>query len=175
MIFNRIKEYIRQQMQYIDRTYWVLFFALIIVAIISLFSASSTLAFQKGNGTVLAPILSQMTFIVVGVGLAFCIQFLPSKFIQKCGYLALVLSFILLLLTYTKLGVEINGSRRWIKILGITFQPSELAKISLIIVVSDLFSKIKTLEDQKKYFLIAISITLVICGLIFVGNLSTAV
>lgn len=175
MIFNRIKEYIRQQMQYIDRTYWVLFFALIIVAIISLFSASSTLAFQKGNGTVLAPILSQMTFIVVGVGLAFCIQFLPSKFIQKCGYLALVLSFILLLLTYTKLGVEINGSRRWIKILGITFQPSELAKISLIIVVSDLFSKIKTLEDQKKYFLIAISITLVICGIIFLGNLSTAV
>ena len=175
MILNRIKEYIRQQMQYIDRTYWVLFFALIIVAIISLFSASSTLAFQKGNGTVLAPILSQMTFIVVGVGLAFCIQFLPSKFIQKCGYLALVLSFILLLLTYTKLGVEINGSRRWIKILGITFQPSELAKISLIIVVSDLFSKIKTLEDQKKYFLIAISITLVICGIIFLGNLSTAV
>jgi cell division protein FtsW len=175
MIFNRIKEYIRQQMQYIDRTYWVLFFALIIVAIISLFSASSTLAFQKGNGTVLAPILSQMTFIVVGVGLAFCIQFLPSKFIQKCGYLLLVLSFILLLLTYTKLGVEINGSRRWIKILGITFQPSELAKISLIIVVSDLFSKIKTLEDQKKYFLIAISITLVICGIIFLGNLSTAV
>jgi cell division protein FtsW len=175
MIFNRIKEYIRQQMQYIDRTYWVLFFALIIVAIISLFSASSTLAFQKGNGTVLAPILSQMTFIVVGVGLAFCIQFLPSKFIQKCGYLALALSFILLLLTYTKLGVEINGSRRWIKILGITFQPSELAKISLIIVVSDLFSKIKTLEDQKKYFLIAISITLVICGIIFLGNLSTAV
>jgi cell division protein FtsW len=175
MIFNRIKEYIRQQMQYIDRTYWVLFFALIIVAIISLFSASSTLAFQKGNGTVLAPILSQMTFIVVGVGLAFCIQFLPSKFIQKCGYLLLALSFILLLLTYTKLGVEINGSRRWIKILGITFQPSELAKISLIIVVSDLFSKIKTLEDQKKYFLIAISITLVICGIIFLGNLSTAV
>ena len=65
MIFNRIKEYIRQQMQYIDRTYWVLFFALIIVAIISLFSASSTLAFQKGNGTVLAPILSQMTCIVL--------------------------------------------------------------------------------------------------------------
>ena len=59
--------------------------------------------------------------------------------------------------------------------MGITFQPSELAKISLLIVVSDLFSKIKTVEDQKKYFFIAISITLIICGMIFIGNLSTAV
>ena len=46
MLINRIKEYIRQQSQYIDRTYWILFFALIIVAIIALFSASITLAFQ---------------------------------------------------------------------------------------------------------------------------------
>ena len=59
MIINRIKEYIRQQLQYIDRTYWVLFFALIIVAIIALFSASSTLAYHKGLGTGLAPTLSQ--------------------------------------------------------------------------------------------------------------------
>lgn len=175
MIINRIKEYIRQQLQYIDRTYWVLFFALIIVAIIALFSASSTLAFQKGNGTVLAPILSQMVFIIMGVGMAFLIQFFPSKIIQKGGYVVLGISFVLLMLTFTDMGVEINGSKRWLKIMGITFQPSELAKISLLIVVSDLFSKIKTVEDQKKYFFIAISITLIICGMIFIGNLSTAV
>ena len=41
MNIQGIKQYIRQQLQYIDRTYWVLFTALILVASIALFSASS--------------------------------------------------------------------------------------------------------------------------------------
>lgn len=171
---KNFKQYIQQEMQYVDRTYWILFIALILMASIALFSASSFFVFQAGSST-LGPILSQMFFIAVGVGLAFILQFVPSKWIRILGYVGLLLSVILLLLTYSPLGVEINGSRRWLKLFGITFQPSELAKLTLIIVVSDLFSKIKTVEDQRKYFGIAISITMIICGIIFLGNLSTAV
>ena len=161
-------------MRYVDRTYWVLFIGLIIWAIIALFSASSTLAFKEEGG-ILGPILSQIVFILVGVAAAFVIQFLPSRLIRTLGYIGLVVSFIMLILTFTPLGVEINGAKRWLRIMGITFQPSELAKLTLIIVVSDLFSKIKNAEDEKKYFMIAIGCTMVICGIIFLGNLSTAV
>lgn len=171
---KNFKQYIQQEMQYVDRTYWILFIALILMASIALFSASSFFVFQAGSST-LGPILSQMFFIAVGVGMAFILQFIPSKWIRILGYIGLLLSVILLLLTYSPLGVEINGSRRWLKLFGITFQPSELAKLTLIIVVSDLFSKIKTVEDQRKYFGIAIGITMIICGIIFLGNLSTAV
>lgn len=171
---KNLKQYIQQEMQYVDRTYWILFIALILMASIALFSASSFFVFQAGSST-LGPILSQMFFIAVGVGMAFILQFIPSKWIRILGYIGLLLSVILLLLTYSPLGVEINGSRRWLKLFGITFQPSELAKLTLIIVVSDLFSKIKTVEDQRKYFGIAIGITMIICGIIFLGNLSTAV
>ena len=174
MSISDIKQNFRKQMRYIDRTYWVLFIGLIIVAIISLFSASSTLAFKEDGG-ILGPILSQVVFIVVGSGLAFMIQFLPSRLIRTLGYVGLILSFIMLILTFTPLGVEINGAKRWLKLFGITFQPSEFAKLTLIIVVSDLFSKIQTEEEQKKYFGIAIGCTMVICGIIFLGNLSTAV
>lgn len=174
MSISDIKQNLRKQMRYIDRTYWVLFIGLIIVAIISLFSASSTLAFKEDGG-ILGPILSQVVFIVVGIGLAFMIQFLPSRLIRTLGYVGLILSFIMLILTFTPLGVEINGAKRWLKLFGITFQPSEFAKLTLIIVVSDLFSKIQTEEEQKKYFGIAIGCTMVICGVIFLGNLSTAV
>ena len=176
MLINRIKEYIRQQIPYIDRTYWVLFFALIIVAIITLFSASSTLAFQSDGGSVLGPIMSQIVFIIAGVALAFCLQFIPSSLIIKIvGYGGFVISVILLLLTFTSLGVEINGAKRWLTLLGITFQPSELVKLTLIIIASDLLSKIKTDQDQKKYFLIVIGITMAICLIIFMSNFSTAV
>jgi cell division protein FtsW len=174
MNISDLKQGIRQQMRYIDRTYWVLFIGLIIWAIIALFSASSTLAFKEEGG-ILGPILSQIVFILMGVAAAFVIQFLPSRLIRTLGYIGLIISFIMLILTFTPLGVEINGAKRWLRIMGITFQPSELAKLTLIIVVSDLFSKIKNAEDEKKYFMIAIGCTMVICGIIFLGNLSTAV
>jgi len=174
MTITDIKKYVREQMQYIDRTYWVMFVGLILMASVALFSASSFFVFQEGNST-LGPILSQMVFIATGVVLVFILQFIPSKWIRVLGYIGLIVSIIFLMLTFSPLGVEINGSKRWLKLFGITFQPSELAKLTLIIVVSDLLSRIKSKEDQSKYFSIAIGITMVICGIIFIGNLSTAV
>ena len=173
MNINDFKTRIRQQFSYVDKVYWVLFAMLIIVAILALFSASSTLAFEKNSST-LGPIMEQMMFIVVGVGLAFVIQFLPSKFIRICSYVGLGLSIVFLLLTFTGMGVEINGAKRWLRIFGITFQPSELAKLSLILVVGDLLSRIKSEQSQLKIFLIVLGITTLICSLILVGNLSTA-
>ena len=73
------------------------------------------------------------------------------------------------------MGVEINGAKRWLRIFGITFQPSELAKLTLILVVSDLLSRIKNEQDEKRYFFIVMALTVVVCGLIMVGNLSTAI
>ena len=173
MNLSDYKTLFAKQRSYIDKVYWLLFGILIIVAILALFSASSTLAFEK-NSSILGPIMEQMLFITAGVGLAFVLQFIPSKFIRIASYLGLGISIVFLLLTFTSMGVEINGAKRWLRILGITFQPSELAKLTLILVVSDLLSRIRTEQDQKKYFIIVLACTVVVCGLIMVGNLSTA-
>lgn len=173
MTINDYKNKIRQQLSYVDKVYWVLFAVLIIVAILALFSASSTLAFEKDSSP-LGPIMEQMLFIVAGVGLAFVLQFLPSKLIRVVSYAGLGISIIFLLLTFTSMGVEINGAKRWLRLFGVVFQPSELAKLTLLLVVGDLLSRIKTSQDQKKYFFIVLALTIVVCGLILVGNLSTA-
>lgn len=173
MSLNDYKSRFAQQCTYIDKVYWVLFCILIVVAILALFSASSTLAFEKNSST-LGPIMEQMLFITAGVGLAFVLQFVPTRFIRFASYLGLGISIVFLLLTFTNMGVEINGAKRWLRIFGVTFQPSELAKLTLILVVSDLLSRIKNQQDQKKYFVIVLSLTVVVCGLILVGNLSTA-
>lgn len=173
MTINDYKNKIRQQLSYVDKVYWVLFAVLIIVAILALFSASSTLAFEKDSSP-LGPIMEQMLFIVAGVGLAFVLQFLPSKLIRIVSYAGLGISIIFLLLTFTSMGVEINGAKRWLRLFGVVFQPSELAKLTLLLVVGDLLSRIKTSQDQKKYFFIVLALTIVVCGLILVGNLSTA-
>mgnify|MGYP003463518397 FL=1 len=67
---------LRLRLQNIDRTFWGLFIALIVVAIIALFSASSTLVYQ--NQSVLGPIGQQIIFIVLGIAAAFIIQFTPT-------------------------------------------------------------------------------------------------
>ena len=164
-------KYIKQQLKYVDRVYWVIFALLIAVAVLALFSASSTLAFAGDN--TLSPIFDQAIFLVGGILLAFVIQFIPSHYIRWGGYIGLGLSILFLLLTYTGLGVRINGATRWLNIGGIVFQPSELAKITLIIVVSDLLSRIKKDEDHKFYFKRVMIITGVVCVLILFNNLST--
>ena len=164
-------KYIKQQLKYVDRVYWVIFALLIAVAVLALFSASSTLAFAGDN--TLSPIFDQAIFLVGGILLAFVIQFIPSHYIRWGGYIGLGLSIPFLLLTYTGLGVRINGATRWLNIGGIVFQPSELAKITLIIVVSDLLSRIKKDEDHKFYFKRVMIITGVVCVLILFNNLST--
>ncbi len=171
MKIDELIQKIKLQYNYIDRVYWLLFGVLIIVAILALFSASSTLAFA-GDST-LNPILDQMLFILAGIAVAFGVQFLPSRWIRICGYIGLVVSIALLLLTYTSMGVRINGATRWLNIGGLVFQPSELAKLTLIIVVSDLLSRIKKAEDEKKYFYIVLVITGIVCMLILFNNLST--
>ena len=142
------------KLDHIDKSFWALFLILIAVAIIALFSASSTLVYQRGS--VLGPIGSQMFFIVLGVVAAFGIQYIPSYWVRFGGYALLGISTLLVYSTMipgNPLVVTINGAARWVRIAGITFQPSELAKLSLIIVVADQLARIHTEEDKWKYFI----------------------
>ncbi len=160
----------------IDRTFWGLFIALIVVAIIALFSASSTLVYQRGS--VLGPIGSQILFIILGVVAAYIIQFIPTYWVRFGGYALLAISTLLVYSTIipgNPLVVTINGAARWVRIAGITFQPSELAKLSLIIVVADQLARIRTEDDKRKYFYRTLIIAGVVMLPIMASNLSTAV
>jgi cell division protein FtsW len=166
----------RFDLKNIDRTFWWLFILLIGVAIIALFSASSTLVYQRGS--VLGPIGSQMAFIVLGVIAAFGIQYIPSYWVRFGGYALLGISTLLVYSTMipgNPLVVTINGAARWVRIAGITFQPSELAKLSLIIVVADQLARIRTEADKQKYFYRTLIIAGIVMLPVMASNLSTAV
>ena len=160
----------------IDRTFWVIFLALIVVAVIALFSASSTLVYS--NHSALGPIGQQIFFIVLGLAAAYGIQFIPTYWVRFGGYILLVVSTLLVYSTMipgNPLVVTINGAARWVRIAGITFQPSELAKLSLIIVVADQLARIRSEEDKKKYFYRTLIFSGVVMLPIMLSNLSTAV
>ncbi len=162
--------------KYIDKTYWGIFSFLIVVAIISLFSASSTLVYEHHSA--MGPVMQQMLYLAAGVGVAYGMQFIPSWWVRGGGYLVLVFSCLclyIMLIPGNPFVVNYNGAGRWFKILGFTFQPSELAKLSLIIVIADLLARIRTEEDKRKYFYWTLGITCVTVLPILTGNLSTAI
>ncbi len=165
---------IKQRFQHVDKVFWVMFFILIGLSIVVLFSASSTLSYHSANS--LAPITSHVAFLFFGIIVAMVIQFLPSSLMRPVAYLLLLVSFIFLCATlFPSLPFvhTINGATRWVSIFGIMFQPAELAKLSLIIVVADLLVRIKDKESEKKIFFIIMGITSVVCLLILKENMST--
>lgn len=163
-------------LQNTDKTLWAIYISMIVVAIIALFSASSMLVYK--DHSVLGPVGQQILFMVGGVVLAFLIQFMPSYVVRIGGYVVLLLSVIMvwsLLVPHNPFAITLNGATRWLKIAGIPFQPSEVAKLSLIIVVADLLSRIKTEADKRKYFFWTLGITAVVALPVMTSNLSTAI
>lgn len=169
-------KFINLNNKYIDKTFWVLFIALIVVAIIALFSASSTLVYEERSA--IGPVGQQMIFLLIGLVAAWFIQFIPSLYVRLGGYAVLGFSLIcmyLMLIPGNPFVVTRNEAARWFNLFGFVFQPSELAKLGLVIVIADLLSRIHTEADKKKYFWWTLGITGITVLPILTNNLSTAV
>jgi len=155
-----------------DTTLWIVFIALCILSIIEMYSASSTLAYKASNHT--APLLRHVGFLTGGVLIAFAVHLVPYKYIRIISYVGLIISAALLVFVLFK-GHSENDAARWLVIGGIQFQPSELGKLSVIIVAADLISRIRdNKKDEWIYFRNTVIMLAVICGLILFENFSTA-
>ncbi|MCQ2346627.1 MAG: FtsW/RodA/SpoVE family cell cycle protein [Paludibacteraceae bacterium] len=162
--------------KHIDKVFWLLFILLGAVSLISLFSASSTLVYKQDS--VFEPIGRHFFFLIIGFIAAYFIQFMQSRWIRYGGYVVLIIADIFvysLLIPNNPFAVTRNEATRWMNLFGFEFQPSELAKVALVIVIADQLARINSEEDKKKIFFR----TLIITGLtvlpIMTSNMSTAI
>ena len=74
--------------------------------------------------------------IKLSIGLFFLYQAhkIKFKYFAKIGVLGFVLSIILLILVFI-MGVTVNGASRWLSIAGFQFQPSDIAKLSILLFI----------------------------------------
>jgi cell division protein FtsW len=166
---------VKRKLQYVDKTYWTVFILLVVIAVIELFSASSTLAFKTGS--LLGPVWHQVKFILIGAVIGFVVQLFPSKFVRWGGYALLGLAAIclyLMIIPGSPFVSTINDAERWFKIFGFSFQPSELAKLGLIIVVADRLSQAHDEQELVREFYRTLGLSAFIIFPILLGNLSTA-
>lgn len=148
-----------------DRVIWVIFMFLCLVSVIEVFSATSTIAYKNANHW--APIVRHATFLLGGFVLVLLMHNIPCRFYSLLSLL-LPVSMVLLAIT-PFVGVVVNGEPRWLEILGIRFQPSEIAKIAGYDYTAFILSKRNWFTDKQMFWYILGGVGGV-CFLIFFNN-----
>lgn len=131
-----------------DGTLALILALLMMCGLLTLFSATYYKAVDQGDA--LLEVKKQLIGVGLGAFLMLLTSRIPYSFWQKprVVMLALTGSFALLVLVLIPgIGVYVNGSRRWLNIAGLSFQPSELAKIaSVMYLASTLSFRLKQVE-----------------------------
>ena len=138
----------RKRLKPADGTLALILALLMMCGLLTLFSATYYKAIDKGDA--LLEVKKQLIGVGLGGFLMFLTSRIPYRFWQRprVVILALTGSFALLVLVLIPgIGVYVNGSRRWLNVAGLSFQPSELAKIaSALYLASTLSFRLKQVE-----------------------------
>ena len=127
----------------VTRFYGIVFPALLLslLGLLMVFSASSVIALQESRGSI-AIVAKQIILFVVGVALAAFLMRSPPRFLQRISTLSLVISLASLALPLLPgIGKEVNGNSNWIAIAGFTLQPSEFAKLGMLLWIAGVLAK----------------------------------
>ncbi len=155
-----------------DKVIWMVFFLLCMISIVEVFSASSNLTYKTQN--YMGPIIYHTTMIILGVVVAVVTLNVPCRYFKLMTPFLLVLSAVTLLWVLVG-GESINGANRVISLAGFTFQPSEIAKGTLVLYTAQILSATQREDgaDRKAFKWIIIPL-FIAAFLIGIENLSTA-
>jgi len=159
-----------------DKVIWALVVLLALVSLLTVYSATGSLAYKNYKGNTEIYLFKQIAFIVVGIIVIYFAHLVNYTVYSKVAWIAFLLSIPLLVYTLF-FGVTMNEGSRWIRlpILNMTMQTSDLAKLALFMYLARQLSKRQhVIKDFKKGFIPVVVPVLVTCLLIAPANLSTS-
>ena len=131
-----------------DKILLVLMFIFIIFGLIMIMSASSMESYMRYGTSPYMYVIRQGIFILVGIILFLIITRIPTKFYQRTSIIIIALA-ILSLAGLVAYGYYANNAASWFKIGPISIQPSEFAKIAIIIFLAIYYDNHKDYLDTK--------------------------
>lgn len=151
---------LRRQDAGIDIPFLVLLLTLLVLGLTMLYSASCVQsAYDTGYRTTTLYLRKQLVCAVIGLLAFFLFSRVPTAVWYKLSWLLYGISIVLLLCVLVA-GEEVNGARRWITIAGIQFQPSEIAKFTMILVFSRLTRRYGHRAKQFRFGVLGFGVTL---------------
>lgn len=135
----------------VDYPFLILVLLALAVGLIMLYSASSAQS-EYDTGYVSSTRYLQKQAVCAAIGLAAMLAFsrIPVELWYDLAWLLYIVS-ILLLLGVLAVGQSVNGARRWINVAGIQFQPSELAKFTMILLFGRLTREYGSRAEKFRY------------------------
>lgn len=153
-----------------DISFFLLVMLLLFIGVVMVLSSSYARAYYDPGdvtgGNAAYYFVRQLLFSLLGTAAMLLASRLPMSFYRRYAFHFLVFSIVLLMLV-PFIGVKANGSRRWLGVGGLTLQPSELAKLAVILSFSVLICRIKGRMGTFRYGILPFAAILgVIVGLL---------
>jgi cell division protein FtsW len=158
-----------------DRYIWLIVILLTIFSCLAIYSSTGSLAYKynKSNEHFL---IQQLIYVAIGLGVMYFAHLLHYKYYSM--FAKILLGITVVLLAYTLIfGSNLNDASRWIKIplIGLSFQTSDLAKLTILMYTARMLSKKQEIiHDFKQAFIPIVAPIILVVGLILPANFSTA-
>ncbi|MDA7729027.1 FtsW/RodA/SpoVE family cell cycle protein [Flavobacteriales bacterium] len=144
----------------------------IIWAIVILLSLFSIMVVYSAAGW--SDLISHISKLLIGLFAMYVVHLIPFKYFSKLGQLGYFTSLLLLVLVLG-IGVTVNGASRWINIVGLQFQPSDVAKLTVILFMARQISVNRdNLSGFKEFVWYVLAPLVIVCLLILPNNFSTS-
>ncbi len=140
------------------------------IGLVEVASASSVESVAAGNNPYDLP-LKQAMWTVAGVVIMLVLARTSVRRIRWLGWPLLIGSLFALVLVFTPLGMSVNGNRNWLSVGGFTAQPSEFAKLSLIVWGAGILDRKQALLGQWKHAVVPLAPAgALIMGIVALGH-----
>lgn len=151
---------------------WLLFAAaaaLALFGVVMVYSASAMLSLKETNGAnQYLYAVKQGIFTVLGLGLMLAATRFDYRWLRQSWFVYSVVLLAIVLLAAVFAFPPTNGARRWIKFAGMSFQPSEFAKLAVALFLAFFFAKgEREMSDVKRTLLPCGLVLAVLLGLVF--------
>lgn len=158
--------------------YWIIgtAVALTLIGRMTVLSASTAETISEGQDPY-GLFLKESVFAVIGLVLMFVLSCFSPAFWKKIAPFLYALAVLLLALTLTSLGVDVQGNKNWLALGGVQFQPSETAKLALAVWMGAVLAAKGRLVRKLVHVVVPVGIgAALILALILLGHdLGTAI
>lgn len=159
-----------------DRVIWMVIILLSMISILAVYSSTGSLAYKVRGGNTGYYLIKQLIFLAIGIFIIISASAVPYKYYSRMSQIFLIIAVPVLALTLVT-GPSINEARRWLTLpgTGFTIQPSDFAKLAIIMYVARILSlRQDQINEFKGAYFPIIWPVIIVCGLIMPANLSTA-
>jgi cell division protein FtsW len=158
-----------------DRVIWAVVFILTILSFLAVYSSTGTLAYKYHGGNTTYYMLKHGVILLSGLLLMYLAHLLKYTYYSRIFQIAFYIAVPLLIITLV-FGLDLNEARRALPLpFHLSFETSDLAKLTLTVYLARVLTKREEeLKDFNKVLLYLMLPVLIVCGLIFPANFSTA-